>query len=186
MLWGLFIHFIPFSYRTRVHAKHLRGGVFTPHRNRAPLPWMCHFLILSNSHPNPQLSEGWGWERRAQGGTGGPLKTHQAPRSFVLRAGSAIQPCPTLCDPMHCSLPGPSVHGVLQARILEWVTIPFSRGSSHPGTEPRSRALQADSLPSELPGRNRTLPCSLHEAFPDAGNPNDFLLTLALGICLSL
>ena len=36
----------------------------------------------------------------------------------------------TLCDPMDCSLPGSSVHGILQARILEWVAIPFSRGSS--------------------------------------------------------
>ena len=39
------------------------------------------------------------------------------------------QSCPTLCDPMDCSPPG-SVHGILQARILEWVAIPFSRGSS--------------------------------------------------------
>ena len=39
------------------------------------------------------------------------------------------QPCPTLCDPMDCSLPVFSVHGILQARILEWVTISFSRGS---------------------------------------------------------
>ena len=38
--------------------------------------------------------------------------------------------CPTVCNPMECSLPGSSVHGILQARILEWVTISFSRGSS--------------------------------------------------------
>ena len=37
----------------------------------------------------------------------------------------------TLCNPMVCRLPGPLVHGILQARILEWVAIPFSRGSSH-------------------------------------------------------
>ena len=36
----------------------------------------------------------------------------------------------TLCDPMDCSPPGSSVHGILQARMLEWVAIPFSRGSS--------------------------------------------------------
>ena len=40
------------------------------------------------------------------------------------------QPCPTLCNPMDCSLPGSSVHGILQARILEWIAIPFFRGSS--------------------------------------------------------
>ena len=42
------------------------------------------------------------------------------------------QSCPTLCDPMDCSLPGSSIHGILQARVLEWVTISFSRGSSRP------------------------------------------------------
>ena len=40
--------------------------------------------------------------------------------------------CLTLCDPRDCSPPGFSVHGILQARILEWVAIPFSRGSSQP------------------------------------------------------
>ena len=38
--------------------------------------------------------------------------------------------CPTLCDPMDWSLPGSSVHGILQVRILEWIAIPISRGSS--------------------------------------------------------
>ena len=42
------------------------------------------------------------------------------------------QSCPTLCDPVDCSLPGSSVHGIFQARILEWVAISFSRGSSRP------------------------------------------------------
>ena len=40
------------------------------------------------------------------------------------------QSCPSLCDPMNYSLPRSSVHGLLQARILEWIAIPFSRGSS--------------------------------------------------------
>ena len=51
------------------------------------------------------------------------------------------QSCPTLRDPMNCSLPGFSVHGILQARILEWIDIPFSRFP----------ALQANSLLSEPP-----------------------------------
>ena len=42
------------------------------------------------------------------------------------------QLCPTLCDPMDCSPTGSSVHGILQARILGWVAMPFSRGSSQP------------------------------------------------------
>ena len=44
----------------------------------------------------------------------------------------ATQLCPTLCDPMDCNPPGSSVHGISQARILEWVAIFFSRGSSWP------------------------------------------------------
>ena len=43
---------------------------------------------------------------------------------------SVAQSCLTLCNPEHCSLPGSSVHGTFQARILEWVAISFSRGSS--------------------------------------------------------
>ena len=42
------------------------------------------------------------------------------------------QSCPTFCDPMDCSPPSFSVHGILQARMLEWVASPFSRGSSWP------------------------------------------------------
>ena len=45
---------------------------------------------------------------------------------------SIIQSCPILCNSMDCSLPGSSVHGILQARILEWVAILFFRGSSQP------------------------------------------------------
>jgi len=59
------------------------------------------------------------------------------------------QSCPILCDSMYCSPSGPSVHGILQARILEWIVILFSRGLPDPGIKPRSPTLQADSLPSE-------------------------------------
>ena len=44
----------------------------------------------------------------------------------------------TLCDPMDCSLPGSSVHGILQARILEWVAMPSSRETSRPRIKPKS------------------------------------------------
>ena len=60
------------------------------------------------------------------------------------------QSCPTLSNPIDCNPPGSSVHGILQARILEWVAIPFSRGSSQPRTELRS---PADSLPAEPQGK---------------------------------
>ena len=61
------------------------------------------------------------------------------------------QLCPTLCDLMDCSPPSISVHGILLARILEWLAIPFSRESSQPTMKSRSPAMQADSLPSEPP-----------------------------------
>ena len=53
----------------------------------------------------------------------------------------------------HCSLPGSSVHGIFQARILEWVVMPSSRGSSQPRVKPKSPSLQANSLLSETPGK---------------------------------
>ena len=46
------------------------------------------------------------------------------------KENEVAQSCLTLCDPMECSLPGFSIHGIFQARILEWVAISFSRGSS--------------------------------------------------------
>ena len=64
---------------------------------------------------------------------------------------AVAQSCPTL-RPRDCSPPGSSVHGILQERILEWVAISFSRGSSQPRIKPGSPSLQADALPSEPPG----------------------------------
>ena len=54
---------------------------------------------------------------------------------------------------MDCSPPGSSVHGILQARILEWVAFPTPGESSNPGIEPSLEELQADSLPSEALGK---------------------------------
>ena len=61
--------------------------------------------------------------------------------------------CLTLCNPMDSSLPFSSGHGISQARILEWVVIASSRGSSWPRDQTQSPALQEDSLPSEPPGK---------------------------------
>src|SRR5574340_167266 len=67
--------------------------------------------------------------------------------NFSTAAAKSLQSCLTLCDPVDSSPPGSSVHGILQARILEWVAISFSRGSSQPG----SPALQAGALSSKPP-----------------------------------
>ena len=64
------------------------------------------------------------------------------------------QSCPTLCNPMDCSPPGFSVHGIFQARVLEWGAISFSRGSS----QPRDRTLVS------CIGRCVLLPLSHHES----------------------
>ena len=50
----------------------------------------------------------------------------------------SLQLCLTLCNPMDCSKPGSSVHGILQSRILEWVAISLSRRYSCPGIKPKS------------------------------------------------
>ena len=56
---------------------------------------------------------------------------------------SVIQSCLTLCDPMDCSPPGSSVHGIFLARILEWVAISYSRGFSQPRDQTASLAYSA-------------------------------------------
>ena len=50
----------------------------------------------------------------------------------IRKESEVAQLCPTLCDPMDCSLPGSSIHGILQVRVLEWIAVSFSRRSSQP------------------------------------------------------
>ena len=59
-----------------------------------------------------------------------PLEKGTATHSSILQFSSVAQSFPALCDPMDCSLPGSSIHGIFQAKVLEWVAISFSRGSS--------------------------------------------------------
>ena len=73
-------------------------------------------------------------------------------------ACSVAQACPTLCSPMDCNLPGSSINGIFQARVLEWVAISFSRGSSRliQGSNLPLLCLlhwQVDSLPLAPPGK---------------------------------
>ena len=85
--------------------------------------------------------------RPEAGATGTQTKDSQGTVCLV------AQVCLTLCNTMDCSPPGSSVHGILQAKTLEWVAMPSPRRSSHPGIKPRSLALQAGSLPSEPAGK---------------------------------
>ena len=76
-------------------------------------------------HPNSQGS----WEPQTW------LKcvlNHPKVDDVVINACIVVQSCPALCDPTDCSPPGFSLHGILQARILEWIASLSSRGSSQP------------------------------------------------------
>ena len=67
-----------------------------------------------------------------------PLIPYLLCNTVVKESESEVaQSCPTLCDPMDCSLSGSSVHGIFQARVLEWIAISFSRGSSRPRNQTR-------------------------------------------------
>ena len=72
------------------------------------------------------------------------LKNVHSVHGIIVSEVKVTQSCWTLCDPMDYT-----VHGILQARILEWVAVPFSRDLPNPGIKPRFPALQADSLPAE-------------------------------------
>ena len=93
-------------------------------------PSACHSLWL--------LFHAFYWQRKPNLPSGSALKKWK------------LLSCVWLLNPIDHS-----VHGILQARILEWVDVPFSRGSSQP--EPRSPALQANSLKAELQGKPRSV-----------------------------
>ena len=82
---------------------------------------LCHLLLWTRDPVSLSVKAGNPINRV-------PIKV----KVFVAQAGL------TVWDPMDCSFPGSSVHGVLQARILEWVAMPFSRGSSNSGIKPWS------------------------------------------------
>ena len=90
-----------------------------------------------------------------------PWELHHVKTFYCIKVKVLItQLCLTLWDPMHCSLPGSSVHGIVQARILEWVAMPPPGDLPDQGINPGCPALQAGSLPSEPQGK----PISLYAA----------------------
>ena len=71
-------------------------------------------------------------------------KNHERRVLYMVKKESeseVAQSCPTLCDPMDCSLSGSSVHGIFQTRVLDWGATAFSRELPHPGIEPGFPAL---------------------------------------------
>ena len=93
------------------------------------------------------------------------------------------QSCPTLCDPMDCSPPGSSVHGILQQEYWSGLPFPSPGDLPNPGIKPRSPALQADVLPSEPPGKpgavHKLMLLSIQSHLPRdllKSQPNHFIL----------
>ena len=76
-----------------------------------------------------------------------------------------------LCNPMDCSLPGSSVHGIFQARVLEWVAMSFSRRSSWPRNRTQVSHIVGRRFTSEPPGKS-------------LGTPNLFIFILEMGIII--
>ena len=110
---GNFLNLIKDSYKKPTINTGLKGKDCFPFKIRNKVRMSRHQLHLCI------LELGWGF----------PL----LPLPFNTESENEVaQSCPTLCDPIDCSLPGSSLHGILQARVLEWVAISFSRGSSQP------------------------------------------------------
>ena len=81
------------------------------------------------------------------------METIPSPTPERKKETEIAQSCQTLCDPMDCSLPGFSVHGIFQARVLSRLPFPSPGNLPNPGIKPRSLTLQADALSFVPPGK---------------------------------
>ena len=85
---------------------------------------------LANARDAGDTGSVSGWGRSPGVRNGNPLQYSHLGNPMDRGYSEVAQSCPTLCDPMDCSLPGSSVHGIFQALVLEWIAISFPRGSS--------------------------------------------------------
>ena len=101
------------------------------------LPPLWYSVTLTHTHTRiPGVSDGK--ESACNAATTATIYT------YTCVCAKSLQLCLTLCNPRDCSSLGSSVHGILQARILEWEAIPFSRGSSRP--RDRAQSLMSPAL----------------------------------------
>ena len=117
----------------RTEKPSLLGQNPPPVYTAAPMPSTCYQGMWS-SCPRSMLTERLS-AICCPGATGKiPVRVQLTDQRVTVRTCVCLvaQSCLTLCDPVDCSPPGSSVHGILQARILEWVAMPSSRGSSRP------------------------------------------------------
>ena len=113
---------------------------------------VCHSLLqwATFCQTSPPWTAHLGWPHRAW------LSFTELDKAVVLgrRVSWAAQSCPTLCDPMDCSLLAPLSMGFSRQEYWSGLPFPFPGDLPHPGIKPESPTLQADSLPSEQPGKS--------------------------------
>ena len=145
----------------------LSPGTFCTIQLRIPTPSLCFEFSLSCSFEVkhvPSQEERWLIKQMLVSRVlcFPPMRYWKCDISYMCRSpallccAQALHSCPTLCNPMVCSSPGSSVHGILQARILEWLLCPSPGDLPNPGIEPiplASSTLQAGSLPTEALGK---------------------------------
>ena len=117
----------------------------SPYSHVSHSPVGCH-----RSKTKWHTSSPWGFTNSTPSPAENPPVTPQC-----VSACSVTQSRQTLCSPMNCSQPGSSVHGVLQARILEWVAIPFSRGSSQSRVRTQDSWIAGGFSTTDSPGKAR-------------------------------
>ena len=110
------------------------------------------FFTLQQSGQVEETLGSQAWESSIKSGPQPSEITHLSTKALGVHAKS-LQSCPTLWNSMDSSPPGSSVHGILWARILEWVAMPSSKGSSQPRDLFRLLHWQASSLPLVPPGK---------------------------------
>ena len=129
--WGLsksFVHYNKFVWNNFYnHFKMHKPSLFSLHHPHFVLPSLSPFSVIT-------LVISWG---------------------VLCLLLPFAQSCPTLCNPMDSSLPGSAIHGIFQARILEWAVISFSRGSSQPRDGTRVSCIADRCWWSEPPGKQR-------------------------------
>ena len=127
------------------------------HSSKASILWRSAFFIFQLSHPYTTTGKTIALTRWTFVSKVMSLLFNVLSRlviTFLPRSSEVAQSCPTLCDPMDCSLPGSSVHGIFQAIVLEWIAISFSRGSSQPRDRTRVSRIVDRRFTSELPGKS--------------------------------
>ena len=101
-------------------------------------------MIKSEAAPRRKPETGKIWKKKHS--------QREGSEDLCMCVCSVAKSCPTLCDPMDCSPPGSSVHGIFQARILEWVAMPSSRGFSPPRDQTSISCIAGGFFTTESPG----------------------------------